>query len=369
MTPTDVKSLTAALAAPFELKEVKFKPQSVKGNRALALAYIDARVIEDRLDEVVGVEGWQDEYETLADSSVVCRLKLKLGEHWVTKMDVGSPSEQPDSGDRMKAAFSDALKRAAVKFGIGRYLYRFARPVGGLRPGEASVQPEPATPRVSPCRRRKWRNSRRKPAKSALPANGQELHRRLRDFDAKLSGQKLCAVGALLSHVANCGRAGGLRAGPFDVGGAGDPVRRGTGTRIRDGPPRQRTRPETGRLNLKENPSQMKNRFQAGHPEPKANQSCYRGPGFICNRIGFPRVRFYRISSVADLIHFDAQVPSPSSFPRRSFAPRRGFRHVSAASCFASLMLTLAGPCASAGWIEFKNDTAQNRRHSGMRDR
>ena len=39
-------------------------------------------------------------------------------------MDVGGPSEQPDEGNRRKAAFSDALKRAAVKFGIGRYLYR-----------------------------------------------------------------------------------------------------------------------------------------------------------------------------------------------------------------------------------------------------
>jgi hypothetical protein len=43
---------------------------------------------------------------------------------WVTKCDVGSPSEQPDAGDRLKAAFSDALKRAAVKYGIGRFLYR-----------------------------------------------------------------------------------------------------------------------------------------------------------------------------------------------------------------------------------------------------
>jgi hypothetical protein len=40
-------------------------------------------------------------------------------------MDVGSESEQPDSGDRRKSAFSDALKRAAVKFGVGRFLYSF----------------------------------------------------------------------------------------------------------------------------------------------------------------------------------------------------------------------------------------------------
>src|SRR3954453_7012082 len=124
VSDADIKTVTQALSAPFDLKEVKFKPQVVQGNRALALAYVDARVIQDRLDDVLGVTGWQDEYECLPDGSVVCRLRLRLGDEWITKMDVGGPSEQPDGGDRMKAAFSDALKRAAVKFGVGRYLYR-----------------------------------------------------------------------------------------------------------------------------------------------------------------------------------------------------------------------------------------------------
>ena len=103
---------------------MKFKPQMVKNNRCLAMAYIDARLIQDRLDGVLGVENWQDQYDILTDGSVMCRLRVRLGGRWITKSDVGSPSEQPDSGDRLKAAFSDALKRAAVKFGIGRYLYR-----------------------------------------------------------------------------------------------------------------------------------------------------------------------------------------------------------------------------------------------------
>src|SRR5436305_10298430 len=122
----DVESLTQQLLAPFEPNEVKFKPAAVTGNRALALPYVDARVIQDRLDEVLGMAGWQDEYECLPDGSVVCRLRLRLGNEWITKMDVGGPSEQPDEGDRRKAAFSDALKRASVKFGVGRYLYRLA---------------------------------------------------------------------------------------------------------------------------------------------------------------------------------------------------------------------------------------------------
>ena len=120
----ETEALTQALSAPFDAKEVKFKPAVVTGSRALTLPHVDARVIQDRLDDVLGVSGWQDEYECMPDGSVVCRLHLRLGEEWITKMDVGGQSEQPDEGDRRKAAFSDALKRAAVKFGIGRYLYR-----------------------------------------------------------------------------------------------------------------------------------------------------------------------------------------------------------------------------------------------------
>jgi hypothetical protein len=113
------------LAAPFAAQDVKSKPAVVSGNRALALFYVDARSIMQRLDDVVGVANWQDEYHVIADgSSVVCQLSIRIGDEWIRKEDVGSPSEQPDEGDRMKAAFSDALKRAAVKWGIGRYLYR-----------------------------------------------------------------------------------------------------------------------------------------------------------------------------------------------------------------------------------------------------
>ena len=52
--PPDVESLMQALAAPFDPREVKFKPAVVNGHRAMAMAYIDARVIQDRLDEVLG---------------------------------------------------------------------------------------------------------------------------------------------------------------------------------------------------------------------------------------------------------------------------------------------------------------------------
>jgi hypothetical protein len=122
--PTTPESIMDALAAPFESQAIRIKPGVVSGNRALAIPYLDARAIQDRLDEVLGLIHWQDEYECMTDGSVICRLRVRINGEWICKVDVGGPSEQPDEGDRRKAAFSDALKRAAVKFGIGRYLHR-----------------------------------------------------------------------------------------------------------------------------------------------------------------------------------------------------------------------------------------------------
>ncbi len=118
------QDILTALAAPFDQDEIKFKPAVVSGNRAMALAYVDARVIQDRLDDVLGIDNWQDEYAVQDGGSVICKLSCRINGEWIGKMDVGNPSEQPDEGDRLKAAFSDALKRAAIKFGVGRFLYR-----------------------------------------------------------------------------------------------------------------------------------------------------------------------------------------------------------------------------------------------------
>ncbi len=204
-----VDALTQALAEPFEAQEVRFKPQVVSGNRAMAIAYVDARAIQDRLDEVLGVAGWQDEYEVLPDGSVVCRLRLCLGGQWITKMDVGGPSEQPDEGDRRKAAFSDALKRAAVKFGIGRYLYRLPSQWVDF---DAQKRQFVRTPKLPP-----WALPRRPSAalpapagpKAALPADGAELRRRLLKYEEQLVRQKRCQPGELLGFVTAAGAAAG----------------------------------------------------------------------------------------------------------------------------------------------------------------
>ena len=111
--------LFAALAAPFESDEVRIRPQGAR-----QLQYITARTVMNRLDDVLGPENWWDEYQPL-EHSVICRLTIKLPDGTtLTKSDAGGYAGMPDSGDDDKSGFSDAFKRAAVKFGIGRYLYR-----------------------------------------------------------------------------------------------------------------------------------------------------------------------------------------------------------------------------------------------------
>lgn len=121
--PVPPREIAEQLAAPFAPEDVEYKPGPISGNHALALAYIDARCVQNRLDEVLGIDGWQSEFHVLPGGCVQCKLSLRIGEVWFAKSDVGGPSEQKDPGDRMKAAFSDALKRAAVQWSVGRYLY------------------------------------------------------------------------------------------------------------------------------------------------------------------------------------------------------------------------------------------------------
>lgn len=203
--------IITALAAPFSDTEVKFKPQAIRGNRALALAYVDVRAIMDRLDAVVGVENWQDHYELLPDNSVMCRLRVRIGERWITKTDVGSPSEQPDGGGRQKAAFSDALKRAAVKFGIGRYLYRLPQQWADYDSTRKQFTSPPRLPVWATISGRSDNPSAdENGSKTGLPATGKELHRRLRKADSELAAKGLCPLGSLLAHVTQAGEKAGF---------------------------------------------------------------------------------------------------------------------------------------------------------------
>jgi len=116
---TKYPDLFAALAAPFADAEVKVR--AAQGGRSLA--YVTARTVMNRMDAVLGPEGWWDTY-TPREDSVECHLTIVLPDgNYVTKVDAGAYAGMADSGDDDKSGYSDAFKRAAAKFGVGRYLY------------------------------------------------------------------------------------------------------------------------------------------------------------------------------------------------------------------------------------------------------
>ena len=114
------------LKAPFPPHIVSWRVGSTTADKTkgMALAYIDARDVMERLDEVCGSDGWQCDYAWSDGKKLCCRVGIKVGSEWVWKSN--GAGETDFEGD--KGAFSDAFKRAAVLWGIGRYLYDVKAP-------------------------------------------------------------------------------------------------------------------------------------------------------------------------------------------------------------------------------------------------
>ncbi len=118
------RDILRKLAEPFRPDQVRWKPQVVSDSgRALAVAYVDPRVVSERLDQAVGGE-WSFHWEPLGVQGDRLVVKSSLTVMGVTREDVGEyVLSDREQADPWKSAVSDALKRAAVHFGVGRYLY------------------------------------------------------------------------------------------------------------------------------------------------------------------------------------------------------------------------------------------------------
>jgi len=117
----------ARLREPFPESDIEWRIQSSGINKvtgkpwAKILAYITSRAVMDRLDEVFGVDGWYNEYRPGPSGGNICGISFWSPEknQWVTKWD-GAENTDFES---VKGGLSNAMKRAAVHLGIGRYLY------------------------------------------------------------------------------------------------------------------------------------------------------------------------------------------------------------------------------------------------------
>jgi len=119
------------LAAPFAPDAVSWRVGSTNGDKTkgMALAYIDARDVMDRLDDVVGPGNWRDEYTEIG-GFFICKLWLRVDGEWVWKCDGAGKTDVEGE----KGMVSDSFKRAAVKWGVGRYLYNLDSPWVPIEP-------------------------------------------------------------------------------------------------------------------------------------------------------------------------------------------------------------------------------------------
>ncbi len=96
----------------------QWRVQEVKEYGANCVAYIDSRDVQDRLDSVVGAGNWQSDYKEVK-GNIYGGIGIKVSDEWVWKWDCGTESNV----EKEKGEASDSFKRAAVKWGIGRFLY------------------------------------------------------------------------------------------------------------------------------------------------------------------------------------------------------------------------------------------------------
>lgn len=115
------------LQEPFPSSDIEWRIQragkSDQGVWAFAVLYVSGTAVAKRLDEVLGPENWRDEYKpwhVTKDGlpAQLCGISIKIDGEWVTKWD-GAEATQ---NDPIKGGLTQSFKRAAAKWGVGRYL-------------------------------------------------------------------------------------------------------------------------------------------------------------------------------------------------------------------------------------------------------
>jgi hypothetical protein len=90
----------------------------------MTFTYADARAVAQRLDDVLGLAGWQFEVKVADPAAKVVHGTLIAVIDGVTtvRQDFGYPNSAQDD-EPYKSAASDALRRCAAQIGVGRSLY------------------------------------------------------------------------------------------------------------------------------------------------------------------------------------------------------------------------------------------------------
>jgi len=121
-----------ALAKPFLYEELDwvgiYYMKTDDGGFIEIAPYVTNRAVQDRLDQVVGKDRWKNKFIETAEG-MLCELSILVDGEWVTKSD----GAEKKGREPLKTACSVAMKRAAVHWGIGRFLYYLPRLFGEIQ--------------------------------------------------------------------------------------------------------------------------------------------------------------------------------------------------------------------------------------------
>jgi len=131
------------LKSPFPARDIEWRVSRAGKNAkgvvwAKVLAYVTNRAIMERLDEVCGPENWRNEYARAPEGGVLCGISIRIDDEWVTKWDGAGNTDI----EAVKGGLSGAMKRAAVQWGIGRYLYSLEEGWANVHDGGSHYQGE-----------------------------------------------------------------------------------------------------------------------------------------------------------------------------------------------------------------------------------
>jgi hypothetical protein len=111
------------LTAPIQPNEIEWRVQSVTSTgKMIVVPYINNRCVMQRFDAAFGPTNWTSEFREITNG-FICRLTVYLDGQIITREDGASKTNiEPEKG-----GISDAMKRAAVQFGLGRCLYDYPK--------------------------------------------------------------------------------------------------------------------------------------------------------------------------------------------------------------------------------------------------
>lgn len=117
----DLNILTAPLTT--ENIEWRVQNQTKDGQKLTVVPYITNRCVMQRFDEQFGWAGWENQI-TEIEGGFICTITVVMPDgNRVSKSDGASRS----AVEPVKGGISDAMKRCAVQFGMGRELYTFPK--------------------------------------------------------------------------------------------------------------------------------------------------------------------------------------------------------------------------------------------------